>query len=431
MEVYMSTVKGKRLLVLGGTTASLDVVKIAKQMGIYTIVTDDCPDRVAKKIADESAMVSTADLEGLLALIKEKNVDGVFCGPSEFNIRNVIRVTKMAGLPCYTDMETWDKCANKDAFKSYCREYGVDCTPEYDITSDTPSEELEKIKYPIIIKPVDACSSAGVTVCASASEVPSALEKAYAASKSKRIIAEKYIENGGEIFNVRYMLRDGEAYPYFMMDTYVVDPVHRTSLIDQVVYAPSKYAKYYMENMDMKVRRMLKGMGLKNGTAFIQSLPCEGKIFFHEMGYRLSGGLIFKLSAPLANVHDMQTMIRYAVGGESITPDEVEKIDLNFKGKVGCQLMIPLSLGVISRIEGMEEVKANPAVVDFLQYYGEGDEIGPKQIGTLGQHFCRITYIVDTKKESLDLIEEIQDKIKIYDQNGQKMNVQPFDIKRI
>ncbi len=70
-------VAGKRLLVLGGTTASYDLVKNAKEMGVYTIVTDDCEDRISKKIADESAMVSTTDIDGLVELIKEKNIDGV------------------------------------------------------------------------------------------------------------------------------------------------------------------------------------------------------------------------------------------------------------------------------------------------------------------------------------------------------------------
>ena len=149
-----------------------------------------------------------------------------------------------AELPCYTTIDIWNKCANKDVFKSYCREYDVDCTPEYDISLETSQEQLESIPYPIIIKPVDGCSSAGISVCKSAGDVSMALEKAYGASKSKKIIAEKYIENGGEIFSVRYMLKDGEAYPYFMMDTYVADPIHRTSLISAYTHAPSKYADY-------------------------------------------------------------------------------------------------------------------------------------------------------------------------------------------
>lgn len=429
-ENFMENCKGKRLLVLGGTSASLDLVKNAKAMGIYTIVTDNNETGVSKEIADETARVSTADIDGLVKLAKERRVDGIFSGPSEFNLRNVIRASAEAGLPCYTTMDVWDKCANKDVFKSYCREYGVDCTPEYDVTKDTPASELEKIEYPIILKPVDGCSSAGITVCSSASEVPAALEKAYAASKSGKIIAEKYIQNGGEIFSVRYMLRDGEAYPYFMMDTYVADPVHRTSLISGYTHAPSKYSAYYMENMDKNVRRMLKGMGLKNGTAFIQSLPCDGKIYFHEMGYRLSGGMIFKLTEPLTNVHDMRMMLRCAVGEGSITEEEASKIDLTFHSKIGCQLMMPLDVGTIGRIEGTDIIKEVPEVVDYLQYYNVGDTVEQRVIGTLGQHFGRITFIVDSHERELELINEFQSKIRVYDTDGKRMNNLQFDVER-
>ena len=422
--------KGKKLLILGGTSASYDLVINAKAMGIYTIVTDNNETGVSKEIADETAKVSTADIDALVELAKEKNVDGIFCGPSEFNLRNVIRACEQAGLPCYTTTEVWDKCANKDVFKSYCREYGVDCTPEYDITLETTREELENIPYPIIIKPVDGCSSAGISVCRSADDVPAALEKAYAASKLKKIIAEKYIENGGEIFSVRYMLRDGEAYPYFMMDTYVADPVHRTSLISGYTHAPSKYSEYYMKSMDADVRRMLKGMGLRNGTAFIQSLPCDGKIYFHEMGYRLSGGMIFKLTEPLTNVHDMRMMLRCAVGGESITAEEAANIDISCRGKIGGQLMMPLDIGTIGRVEGIEKIKVHPAVVDYLQYYNVGDTIEQRVIGTLGQHFGRITFIVNSIDEEREVIEYFQNNIRIYDVNNQRMNRLQFDISR-
>ena len=370
-------------------------------------------------------------MDGLIALVKEKSIDGVFCGPSEFNLRNVIRLCEITGLPCYTDMMVWDRCANKDVFKSYCREFGVNCTPEYNIDLHTPIEELEKIDYPIIIKPVDGSSSAGISVCQSAFDVYAALEKAYAASKSKKIIAEKYIENGGEIFSVRYMLRDGEAYPYFIMDTYVADPIHRTSLISAYTQAPSKYFDYYMKNMDVSVRKMLKSMGLKDGTAFIQSLPCNGKIYFHEMGYRLSGGMMFKLTEPLVGINDMKIMLRGAVGADYITDEEIAGIDLFCKGKRGCQLMCPLSLGTIGKIDGAEKIKAHPSVVNYIQYYNVGDSIEPKNIGTLSQHFCRITFIVDNECEVASLIEYFQKALNIYDVDGNKMNNMPFDPTRI
>lgn len=427
----MSELKGKRLLVLGGTSASLDIVKNAKEMGVYTIVTDDQTSGVAKAIADETAMVSTTDMEGLCRLVKERNVDGAFCGPSEFNLRNLIRLCELAGLPCYTNMEVWDRCANKDVFKEYCRMYDVDCTPEYEITEETSDEELAKIDYPIILKPVDGCSSKGITVCRDMHEVRSAYQKAMDASTCKRIIAEKYIENDGEIFSVRYLLRDGEAYPYFNMDTYVADPVKRTSLISAFTYAPSKYATYYMEHMDKNVRRMLKGMGLKNGTAFIQSLPYKGKIYFHEMGYRLSGGMIFKLTNPLVGVNDMKMMIRTALGGVTVTDEDIASLDVNSMKHIGAQLMIPLNAGKIAKIEGLEVLKEISNVTDFIQYYQEGQSVEPSYIGTLQQHFGRVTLVADSEEEIIEAVNRIQKEILITDTEGNNMRELIFDISRM
>ena len=85
-------VRGKRLLILGATKAAYDIVLIAHKMGIVTIVTDDDPNHPARAIADEDYLVSTTDIDGLAGLIKEKCIDGIFCGPSEFNIRNLLYI---------------------------------------------------------------------------------------------------------------------------------------------------------------------------------------------------------------------------------------------------------------------------------------------------------------------------------------------------
>jgi hypothetical protein len=183
--------------------------------------------------------------------------------------------------------------------------------------------------------------------------------------------------------------------------------------------------------MDKNVRRMLKGMGLKNGTAFIQSLPCDGKIYFHEMGYRLSGGMIFKLTEPLVNINDMKIMLRLAVGGEPVTEREAAGIDLSCGGKVGCQLMCPLDVGTIEKIEGVDEIRTDPSVVDFIQYYNVGDTITEKNIGTLGQHFCRITFILDSEDKVAEKINEFQSKLRIYAVGGKRMNNLPFSADRM
>ena len=423
-------VEGKRLLVLGGTSATLDLVRNAKEMGIYTIVTDYLEGGVAKEIADETAMVSTADLEGLEVLVKERKVDGVFCGPSEFNIRNLIRLCERTGLPCYTNMELWDRCANKDEFKQYCIDNGVDCPRQFYVDENSTEEELEAVDYPVIVKPVDGHSSNGISVATDKTMIREACRFAMEHSQCKRIVVEKYIENGGELFGARYFLKDGEPYPYLLMDTYVADPVEKRSLISHFTYAPSKYSDYYMKNMDQQVRQMLKNMGLKNGTAFFQALPCNGKIYFHEMGYRLSGGMLFKLTEPLMGVNDMKMMIRYALGEEMCSDDELHGVDVSSNRKIGAQLMVPLWEGTISSIEGLEELKKLPCLQDFIQYYEVGDTLLPKHIGTLGQHFGRFTLVAEEKKIIFDAVRRITNELVIRDENGNVMNTLHLDLER-
>lgn len=420
----------KKLLILGGTSATLDLVKNARAMGVYTIVTDNLDGGVAKELADEVAGVSTTDLEGLAALIKEKNIDGAFCGPSEFNIRNLIKLCSDTGLPCYTTMELWDHCANKDEFKGYCIKYGVDCPMEFFVDENSTDEELAAVDYPVIVKPVDSHSSNGISVSMDSTTLREACAYARKYSKNGRIIVEKYIDNGGELFGARYIIDDGEAYPYLLIDTYVADPIEKKSLISHFTYAPSKYSKYYMENMDMAVRKMLKGMGLKNGTAFFQALPYNGKIYFHEMGYRLSGGMLFKFTEPLMGINDMKMMLRFALGGAMCTDEEKSKLSVSYGNKVAAQINVPLNVGTIGAIEGLEQAKALPLVTDFIQYYNVGDSIEERVIGTLGQHFGRFTLISDSEEDIEKAVAYINSALVIRDTEGNRMNTMLFDINR-
>jgi len=422
--------KDKKLLILGGTSATLDLVKNASSMGVYTIVTDNLEGGVTKELADEVADVSTADIEGLARLAKEKQVDGAFCGPSEFNVRNLIRLCADTGLPCYTTMELWDKCANKDVFKQFCVDYGVDCPGEYKVDENSSDSELDGVDYPVIVKPVDGHSSNGISVANDRDSLRTACTYARSCSKSGKIIVEKYIDNGGELFGARYIISDGEAYPYLLIDTYVADPIEKKSLISHYTYAPSKYADYYMASMDAAVRKMLKGMGLKNGTAFFQALPYNGKIYFHEMGYRLSGGMMFKFTEPLMGINDMKMMLRFALGGEMCTEEEKAALAVSYGSKCAVQFNIPLNVGTIASIEGLEEAKKLPCVTDFIQYYRVGDTIKESVIGTLGQHFGRFTFISEDVREIEAAVEKINASLFIRDTDGKIMNEMKFDMER-
>ncbi len=422
----------KRLLILGGTHASLDAVRTAQKMGIHVTVADDAvvEERISKQMADSAVRISTDDVETLSDFIMKEKIDGVFCGPSEFNIKNTIRLCAKVGLPCYATEELWNRCADKTEMKRYCQENGVAVPEKYPFGLFETEGADRNVKYPVAVKPADGCSSKGVTVCYNRAEVTAAVENAKNLSGSGRAFVERYIDNGGRLFSIRYLLSDGEAYPYLALDTFISDPVEKKRLISALSRYPSTLEAEYMKKSDGAVRKMLRDMGLRNGTVFLQMLPLDGEFYCMDMGFRLSGGLFYKLTEPLMGINDMEMMIRYALGGKMCTDEEIERIK-NKKPLFFAQLTTPIEAGTIAKIEGMEQIKADNAVIDCLQYYNEGDTVSESVIGTLGQHLSRISMITDTEAELISAIERIQNSLRVTDTNGNEMYRKRFDTSRL
>ena len=422
--------KRKKLLVLGGTSASLDVVQTAIDMGIYVIVTDDQEGGSAKEYADKVETISTNNFADLTDLIQREEIDGVFCGPSEFNIKNAMKLCEMANLPFYATKEQWDICSVKDSFKKLCRENNVPCVPEYNIHAKS-GFNFNNIEYPVIVKPVDGCSSKGINVCYSNDETISAFNEALKYSESKKVITEKFIENSGIVTSVRYIANDGELYLSLTGDTYIVDPINRTALISAVTVFPSKYTSMYIQEINENVINMFKTIDVKNGVLFMQSLVDNDKLYFHEMGLRLSGGLTYKITDKANGVNDLRMMIRYALGGKIATSDEVSKINPYINNKQAVSLCIPLKVGKIRQIDGLERIARNIDLESFTQYYKEGDVITHDKIGTLLQHFGRFKFFADSNEDMIDKINYIQDNIKIIDTENNDMIYMRFDTERL
>lgn len=406
---------GKRLLVLGGSYSTVRVVEYAHGMGIYVIVASRTGDGEAAAIADESVAVELTDHDKLHAIIKEKNIDGVMTGASEFHLLNMIRLCKMAGLPCYCTEEQWDICQNKQNFKRLCREYGVPCVPEYD------QEHPESFGYPIIVKPTDGCSARGITVCENRVEYEAAKEKALSYSSEKKLIVEKFIQNGGTTMSVKYIIREGKLFLHAVGDRYVLDDTKGKALITAAAFYPSKHTDYYIKHVDAKVKRMFEGIGLKDGALFMESCFADGEVWFYEMGLRISGGMTYLITEKTNDVNELKMLICHAVTGSMCEEADVKKIDPYLNGYYTASLCIPLCEGTISEIRGVEALKATSCVNTFTQYWHKGDTIEAHHIGTLDQLFARVSVIVNNKEELTEVIDRIIHTISIRDAKGKEM----------
>jgi hypothetical protein len=279
---------------------------------------------------------------------------------------------------------------------------------------------------------VDGCSSAGLSVCWNEEELVKAVPFAAEASRTGKIIVEKYITSDYG-FGCRYIANEGEIYLSATNDRYTVDTIGGTALISCAAIFPSKKSDYYINTINKDVIEMFKNIGIKNGAMFMQALYDydDDEIYFHEMGLRLSGGLIYPMLEAACGYNDLKMMIRYAVGGEMATEEELNKIDPYMNGHFIGSLCIPLRSGTIKTVEGLDEILKDKAVLNCAQYYQAGDVVETTQIGTLGQHFCRFKLMTRTAEEFKQKINWIQEVLKIRDSEGGNMIYSRFDINRM
>lgn len=408
----MKNLSGKRLLILGGKAASVNVVQLAHRLGVETYVTGIQEDGQAKDIADHTFLVGSEEHDKLIQIIKENKIDGVMTGSAEFQILHMIKLCKKAELPCYATEEQWNATQDKRNFKDLCKKFGVPGVPEY-----IADEELSDSDFPVIVKPVDGCSSIGISVCRNNEELKQAKLKALEASEAKKIIIEKYIENGGLTHVIKYVVVDGKFYMEVMGDRYVLN----NGLITAITFFPSKNTDLYLKNIDSKVKDMFLSIGFNNGVFFFQALPDGENIYVYEMGLRTGGGMTYKITEATCGNNDLEMLINYALTGKMCDDNDVQAINPYLNGKQAASLALPLIPGTISKVIGMDRIPNMEGVVNFTHFYDVGDSILPKHINTLSQLFGRIMVVRNSKEELFASLKLIRDSVSVLDNNGQEM----------
>lgn len=409
----MKSLKGKKILILGGTAPCVHVTRFAKEMGAYVYVADEKTEKgPAKQVADEAVVISTNDHEALLAFVREHHIDGILTGPGEFNIVNAMTVSKMAGLPFYCNKEQWDICQDKRHFKDFCKQYGLPGVPEYSV-----DDVLTDKDFPVIVKPVDGCSSRGINICHNQEEYAAAKKAALAASKAGKILVEKYINNGGITIDAKYVVVDGRFHLEAIGDRHVLNG----GLITAISFYPSKYRGAFMEQVDPYVAKAFKAIGLMNGAFFFQAIPDGDKIYIYEMGLRVSGGMIYNMTEATSGNNTLKMLIHYGATGTMCEEEDEKMIDAAFNGKVASTMAFPLRIGKIAKVTGFDEVSQYPGVIDLTRYYSEGDEILLKHVNTLDQLFARIMVSSLNMDDLMKILKRIREKVSVKNINGEEM----------
>lgn len=418
--------EGKKLLILGGNPETSALVQLANDMGIKTIVASYRANDDAKKYAWKSSMVDGFDVPGLIALAREEAVDGVLVGVADMLVPSYCKVCDALNLPCYATQQIVDVFAFKDVFKATCESYGIHGIPEYYLDAEMKPEDVAKIKFPVMIKPVDSSSGMGMTVVYSAKELPAAVEKALSVSSKKRFIVERYMD-GVEDMGMYYTFKDGVCTASCIYDRYTTDEQPGLARVCLGGTYPSKHMDEYFSRMHKNALRMFKEIGIKNGVLMLSAFYENGEFYVYDTGFRLQGEAPHFIIKHIQGFDQREMLIRFALTGSEGDFDLEEKDDTMLRGKQAATIWFLSKAGKIAKIEGLDKLADDKRVITIVQRFNEGDEVKDEWIGTEKQVFARLYLCTDTMEQMKDAINEYQEKVKVMDDKGNNLLLKGFD----
>ena len=417
--------KGKKLLLVGGLNNTVDLFDLAHRNGVLVGVADYNHGTLAKTMADYAFDVDAYDQDAMVKLVKDEGFDGVI---TAFNERLGPIVRKLAdrvGMYTPFSVEQLQMSTNKKYFKHTCQKYGVPVPREYVVNA---IEDIynQKIEYPVIIKPVDSASSVGVMPCFSRTDLELGFKNAIAHSKCKDVIVEQYLPY--DEINMTYIAQNDDIQLVAVHDRYFnTEQKSATKAPDLYIY-PSRYTDLILEKYNDRIIDMLKGIGIQNGSMFIQAVVCNGELYCYEAGMRLNGCKTYQILEYENDYNTFEHLMEYALTGSM---GEHTEFNPKFKRWYATLNVLGMPGKTIAEIRGEKALNSYPWVVHIARRDGVGHTIPSDSAGTLVQDTTRIHVVADTKEELMERIDRVNELFQMIDKDGNSVLLKPHDTKEI
>lgn len=419
----MKNLKGKRLLILGGSMWKEAIEQYARENEIVLIATGNNRGAGIFDIADECYDVDSTDIVAMKKLIVEQSIDGVYMGGSEPVISAACVYINELKLPCYCTTQQWQNLQNKNNFKKLCRDFELPVVPQYDASYEELSKLSQTIDYPVITKPTDGCGSSGFSICNNLSELKDGYNKAQKASSTGGVLIEKLVKNSAVV--VFYTASNGKLYFSGIEDKYPVRFSGRDSFVGGAFVFESKRKEIFRHNYESKIQRMFNSIGIKEGSIWIEVFVDGDNYYFNEMGYRYGGSVSIYPVDYFYGYNQVAADIYYSLTNESCIEGFPSLISDDIpRKKHYCVYPIILRGGVVNKVIGFDNILRISTVVAVPS----GMKIGKKieDSATFSQTFALLHFVFDTKEEFNDTIRTALKDLCVIDENGENMILSMF-----
>ena len=283
----------KSILIFGAGDNQLSLINGAKDLGYKTIVIDPNPDAIGKTVADVFEVVPPKDYKLTKQIAQKYKADGIITCQMENPLLLMAKLAEDMGFN-FPTVSAIKKARDKFLMKEAFLKAKVPCAKGFLIASAKEIKESE-IRFPAIIKPVDAFSSRGVYKLNQVSDIEKYFSLTSEFSSNNKAIVEEFIE--GPEFSIESITNNGETY-IIQITEKEITPFPNT--VELAHIQPANISNIEKLQIESTVKDAIKSLGIDNCASHAElKLTADGPKMI-EIGARLGGDYITSHLVPLS-----------------------------------------------------------------------------------------------------------------------------------
>lgn len=397
--------KRQRALVIAGGVPQIELIRQLKNRGITTVLADGSQNAVARPYADIFYHVNIFDIPAVKEIAEKEKVDFLLTVCADQVLLVVAQVSEMLGLPCYIDYKTAQDVSDKIRMKRKFKEIGIPTT-DYVETDHFDMDVISHLRYPLVVKPVDAYSSKGVRKAENPEELKKYYAEAQQLSRSGGVIVEEFFK--GDEISVDAFVVNGKAKILAVTNSEKVQSNDRF-VIFRGRY-PVKASEVVLKKIEDIAQKIADGFGLVNSPLLIQLLNNGDDVSVLEFCARTGGNMKWLLIKYSCGVDVITATIDITLGKN---PDLTVKDTGN---NIVVNDFIYCYPGVLDHFEGFDDMVQQGLINEFHAVRSKGTEM--RGVTSSGDRVAGMNIVADSIEEFNMKEKMILENVKVIDVNG-------------
>ena len=409
----------KTLLILGGLSEFVPLVTMANAKGIRTVVVDGNTGAPAKALASVHYDEDIRRTAAVASIAEKEHVDAITTGYSDLLLECMVKIAAASHLPCHITEKQLPFYRDKSVIYRTCQSLHIGAPKTLAIPQDFRDEDLEGMRFPMILKPLSMYGSRGLVIVHNIEEIRRFYSEACFDLSGNKVLIQEY--NPDHEFNIQCWVRHGKVHILGICDREktMFDP-HTVPLSTRNIY-PSCLMKEVCAPAYFALTKYIGKTGQTEGPLTMQFFWSRerglqvGEIAARFLGYEhellsfACGFSVEELLLSAAFEHDMEVL-------RSV--DDILASGDAYGKKTAAVLYYHAWDGVIRDMNGTLAVLNSPDIQYGQIFYRVGDRTGSPQ---RKPYAARFDIVTDTRDHADALTDKISAEVSMRDAEGREL----------